>query len=204
MPFERLHKLSSGREAWVRGGPACPRNALVAGAWFMLREVELATSRAALLEIVPGPAGEARATWHLPASKTDQRAEGVARTHYCSCTPGSRPSASCVVHVLWDQALWLKRKFPELYDQDGKPSSDLPVFPTAQGTVVNKASMTATIVEGARRLGMAVRTADGSHRVTGHSLRVSGAQGLTRRDLDLWTVQLLGRWGSSAVHGVRS
>ena len=97
LPFERLQELPSGRAPWTRGGPACPRNALVAGAWFMLREVELATSRAALLEIFPGPAGEARATWHLPASKTDQRAEGVARTHYCSCTPGSRPSASCVV-----------------------------------------------------------------------------------------------------------
>ena len=38
-------------------------------------------------------------------------------------------------------------------------------------------------------------------RVSGHYLRVCGAQGLTRRGLDLWAVQLLGRWGSLAVQG---
>ena len=40
---------------------------------------------------------------------------------------------------------------------------------------------------------------DGSERVTGHSLRVSGAQGLALLGLHLWTVQLHGRWGSDVV-----
>ena len=30
---------------------------------------------------------------------------------------------------------------------------------------------------------------------------MTGAQGLTRAGLDLWQVQLLGRWGSDAVRG---
>ena len=34
---------------------------------------------------------------------------------------------------------------------------------------------------------------------TGHSLRVTGAQGLTVRGWHLWTIQLLGRWGSEAI-----
>ena len=40
---------------------------------------------------------------------------------------------------------------------------------------------------------------DGSERVTGHSLRVTGAQGLVVRGWDLWTVQLHGRWGSDVI-----
>ena len=45
---------------------------------------------------------------------------------------------------------------------------------------------------------------DGSERVTGHSLRVSGAQGLARLGWDLWAIQLHGRWHSDVVkHYVR-
>ena len=39
----------------------------------------------------------------------------------------------------------------------------------------------------------------GHGRVTGHSLWVAGAQALTALGLELYAVQLLGRWGSSAV-----
>ena len=42
---------------------------------------------------------------------------------------------------------------------------------------------------------------DGSERISGHSLRVTGAQGLAGRGWNLWTVQLLGRWGSDSVKG---
>ena len=35
--------------------------------------------------------------------------------------------------------------------------------------------------------------------ITGHTLRVTGAQGLARLGLELWAIQLLGRWGSDAV-----
>ena len=35
----------------------------------------------------------------------------------------------------------------------------------------------------------------------GHSLRVTGAQGLARLGLDLWAIQLFGRWDTEAVQG---
>ena len=41
----------------------------------------------------------------------------------------------------------------------------------------------------------------GTLRVTGHSLRPTGAQGLARLGLDVWAIQLIGRWGSAAVLG---
>ena len=43
--------------------------------------------------------------------------------------------------------------------------------------------------------------ADGEQLWTGHSLRVTGAQGLTQAGLELWALQLLGRWGSNAILG---
>ena len=56
-----------------------------------------------------------------------------------------------------------------------------------------------TIVEAGRLLGIARAAPDGSERITGHSLRVTGAQGLVMRGWDLWTVQLHGRWGSDVI-----
>ena len=59
--------------------------------------------------------------------------------------------------------------------------------------------MPATVVEAARFLGVPEVSADGTETITGHTLRVTGAQGLSRYGLDLWAVQLYGRWGSEAV-----
>ena len=61
--------------------------------------------------------------------------------------------------------------------------------------------MVATIVDAARRLRVPLESPDQSARVSGHSLRVTGAQGLARAGLDVWAIQLLGRWGSAAVLG---
>ena len=67
------------------------------------------------------------------------------------------------------------------------------------GKVVEKTAMADTIIEAGRLLGISRSSPDGSERITGHSLRVTGAQGLMARGWDLWTVQLHGRWGSDVV-----
>ena len=82
---------------------------------------------------------------------------------------------------------------------DGAPDRDLPSFPTSEGETVEKEAMVNTIVAAAGLLGAPLSTADGSTRVSGHSLRVTGAQGLARLGVDTWAVQLLGRWGSATV-----
>ena len=58
--------------------------------------------------------------------------------------------------------------------------------------------MVATIVRAARLLGV-VDSADGSERVTGHSLRPTGAQGLARLGWRTDAVRLMGRWESETV-----
>ena len=60
LPLLCLGTLPGGRAPWTDRGPANPRNAIVVGSWFLLREVELANARAALVSVKgdaarPGP-----------------------------------------------------------------------------------------------------------------------------------------------------
>ena len=134
--------------------------------------------------------------WSLPASKTDTEARGVARAHGCSCSVGA--PASCPFCAVVAQLARLQTLFPHRW-AGGVADADLPLFPTLEGAVVTKDRMAATIVEAAKRLKVPLASADRSARVSGHSLRVTGAQGLARAGVDVWAIQLLGRWGSSAV-----
>ena len=197
LPLLQLHRLSSSRSPWAPGGPCSPRNAVVAGSWWMLREVELATVRARLVTIGRTVTGERQVFLTLPASKTDQAAHGVARGHRCRCSqlPARTGCPACSV---MDQMEFLRRQFPASW-RDGRPSWSLPLFPRLDGQAGEKEAFVATIVHAAGQLQVALTDADASTRVSGHSLRVTGAQGLTRMGFPLWAVQLLGRWGSDTV-----
>ena len=141
------------------------------------------------------------ATWHLPTSKSDPDALGMARSLTCNCHEFG--SAGCPVHVLWDHLAYLACCFPSRWDKEG-PAWDLPLFPRTDGGVVCKAAMVRTIAHAATLLHVPLSAPDGSERVSGHSLRVSGAQGLARLGWDLWAIQLQGRWHSDVVkHYVR-
>ena len=196
LPLLRLHELDLHRDdPWTAEGPLGPGCAITLGAWFLAREVELSTARAALVELDVDTKGHPLVRWRLPASKNDQEAVGVARAHGCAC---SGSLASCPWHAAHFQLRRLRARFPERFDGDA-PHLDLPLFPDAQGRVVTKDAMTATIRTAAEKLGVRLDAADGSARVSGHSLRVSGAQGLARAGVDTWAIQLLGRWGSATV-----
>ena len=199
LPLLRLAELDVRTDdPWVSGGPVGPACAIIAGAWFLAREVELATTRAKLVSLETNSEGAPVVKWFLPASKTDAEARGVARAHGCSCI--SAAPASCPYHAVVAQLDRLRRLFPDRWSAAG-PSYDLPLFPAADGTTVTKDKMVATIVDAARRLRVPLEAPDQSARISGHSLRVTGAQGLAKAGLDVWAIQLLGRWGSDAVLG---
>jgi len=194
LPLERLGDLPAGSAPWVRGGPVGPRNALVVGAWWLLREVELANLRAGLATLLPGTAPTL--TLSLPATKTDAAAHGVSRSHACICEGAPRPG--CPVHAGWDQLLTLRSLFGGRFTGD-VADLDLPLFPDTSGKAVTKAAFEATILHAAGLLGVARENREGTLRVSGHSLRPTGAQGLARLGLDVWAIQLMGRWGSGTV-----
>ena len=197
LPLERLHVLSGGRAPWVAGGPCSPRNAVVIGTWWLLREIELATVPAHLVEVAPGPDGTPLVSLTLPASKTDQAARGAARSHRCRCDSVGA-AFGCPAHTVLDQLAFLQRQFPRRWAR-GRPDQELPLFPRLTGDACSKPSMVGTVVAAATQLGIPMANADGTTRVSGHSLRVGGAQGLARAGFPLWSSQLFGRWGGDAV-----
>ena len=200
IPLLELGKLDQTvDEPWLEGGPVGSACAMVAGAWFLTREVELSTSRACLVALELSGSAEHVVRWSLSASKTDTEAHGVARAHGCCCEAAA-PVGACPFHAVKRQLDRLKLLFPDRWSGTG-PDEDLPLFPAKDGSVVAKDRMAATIVEAARKLEVPLSLPDGSARVSGHSLRVAGAQGLARAGVDVWAIQLLGRWGSSAVLG---
>ena len=196
LPFGKLDRLPLSTQPWVAGGPMRPRNSIVMGAWFLTREIELSTAVAGSLELSLDAAGRPRVRFHLPASKSDMKATGTAREHGCSCS--GRVSASCPAHAAWDQWSFLRREFPDRWQGD-RPDGDLPLFPCHRGTACAKEAMTSHIQHAAALLGVELAAPDGSERVTGHSLRATGAQGLASAGVDTWAIELLGRWGSDVV-----
>ena len=111
LPLHALYHLPGDRHSWAGGGgPACPRSAVVVGAWWLMREVELATARACHLSLHNGVA-----SLLLPASKTDTQAVGVSGSHRCGCGHGLA-SPGCPYHAAWGQLLWLKRMLPAQFD----------------------------------------------------------------------------------------
>ena len=196
LPLMMLGGLPGGVPPWTPGGPANPRNAMVVGSWFLLREVEVSTARAAHVTVTgTGERPGAVATVTLPVSKTDAQALGTTRSHRCACLGSASPG--CPVHSLLDQLGWLQDAFPRSFLR-GKPSLDLPLFPRPDGTVVEKPAMVQTIEAAGRHLGVEPPP-DGSERISGQTLRVTGAQGLTALGWRADAVQLMGRWQSHRV-----
>jgi len=195
LPMDRLTELDGSPEPWSNLGPLGPQNAIVCGTWWMLRELELATLRAALVEIreVSPPV----AVLTLPASKNDFEGLGATRALACVCL-GGPPRRDCPCHAVWDQKLLLQRRFPGRH-AGGQPDADLPLFPLRSGAPASKSAMVAMIREAAKQLGVPAVSADGAFRISGHSLRPSGAQGLARLGVDVLTIQALGRWGTTTV-----
>ena len=72
-PFDRLKELPGTHRPWVANGPVSPRYAMVVGAWFLAREVELSTARACLVSVTEGACPAV--SWCLPATKADLKAE---------------------------------------------------------------------------------------------------------------------------------
>ena len=189
IPIERLQRLPRAADPLHPRGPLAPRRALIARSWWLTREVQLATARAALIRFREGPLG-LEATWSLPASKADPAALRTMRTMLAAarrahwqrharrtrCGPSGQTSGVGFPRgILWRLSpAGISRSSKRLpghgRDRSGSGSSR----PTTAGSP-----------EG----------------MTGHSLRVGGAQSLAVAGLDTWAIQLVGRWGSEAVLG---
>lgn len=179
----------------VPGGPTHPRGVIVLGSAFLLRELELATARAAHASVD----SKRRCFWlELPVSKTDPSAIGCSRCWGCICEAhDGHAEPSCPYCVGVTHLAHLRWLFGE--GEENALPVELPLFPTADGDTVFKENVVRTIEAAAASLGEELTDGGGRRRFGGHSLRVSGAKWLASIGIEVAKIQVLARWSSDVV-----
>ena len=182
----------------------------IIGAWFMTREIELAAATTKDITI----RDDARTvTWRLPMSKTDLTGQGVERTHGCAYNKHCRATMNktksvcleplCPFHC-FKTYMFLRTHFAKQCTQNPE---ECPLVCTGRGMVASKEQSTSAMRKVTVIADLHDRTdktpdkkdVNKANRVGGHTLRVAGAQLMARMQLDLYLIQLVGRWGSMAV-----
>ena len=169
---------------------------VVLGSWFLTRGIELAAAEVLHLRI---DKDKNTVSWLLPVSKTDWAAAGTIRTHGCCCQ-GERKHKLCPFHVAVDYIDKLRRVAPPDFFE---VENHRPLFPSPSAEFLSKDQMITVIRTTLSSAQIQVTTTDQSGReqqlFAQHCLRVAGAQFLARKGVDLYVIQVLGRWGSRAV-----
>lgn len=179
LPLTRLPEVVS-QEPLARGGPLWPGRSTMLASWWLLREREAAQAKRKHIQV---DESAKTISWRLPSSKTDQAALGAVRTHACACSIGN--VHTCPFHLMLQQ----------LQAIHTDPST--PVFPSATGDPATKIGWADTFEAIAVRLGLPILYPNGARVFTGHSARVTGARHLASTNIELWRIQLFGRWGSA-------
>ena len=179
-------------------GPLFPIALLVVGCWWLCRGIELAAATVGDVTLIPG---RSEVSLALPVSKTDPKALGTSRTHGCLCCVEDAPLAPlCPFHFLTRYLALLNDYFS---GQGQDQVHCLPLFPTASGEVLSKAQVVHALRVSIATTGTPLVAVDacGVHRQRfgEHVARVAGAQALARAGVDISLIELIGRWGSSAV-----
>ena len=177
LPMHKLSRLNLPQQL-APGGPSWPVRSTLLAAWWLLREIEASRAKKRHIKVEPELR---RITWRLPSSKTDQAALGAERTHTCSCA--FSPPEMCPYHLM-----------VQLLEE--RPHDDDLLFQDHLGERTTKSGWADTFQELARRLGLPITHGNGARAYTGHSARVTGARHLAASQVELWRIQLFGRWGS--------
>ena len=180
LPFKPTAQLPDQQAPAVAHGPCFPVRSSLLASWWLLREIEASNAQTSHVAI---DLDNKLAHWCLPWSKTDMEALGATRTHACCCPPEGK-DIICPFHLMVDQL-----QFASKY-------SDGVLFPSVNGSRPDKLGWATTFEWIAQRLGEPLKTTSGARRFTGHSARATGAVHLAETQVELWRIQLFGRWGS--------
>ena len=180
LPLPRLGDIH-GSSPISKGGPMNPARSTILASWWLLREIEAANSRVKHITI---STLELKVTWRLPSSKADWKALGAERARKCSCR--FAPSNICPYHCM----------LQHLEDLPTDPES--PVFPGIDGKPATKAGWADTFQELATVLDLPLSHPNGARCWTGRAARVTGAMHMASSCIELWRIQIFGRWGSDA------
>ena len=165
-------------------GPLCPGRACLLASWWLLREVEASHAKLGHVSI---DWSKKEASLLLPNSKSDPMALGTSRAHSCSCKVSSEHL--CPFHAMAAQVAFA-------VSVEGNATGWL--FPCQLGGKHSKRGWCTTFMKVAECLGMVTTWENGVPKFTGHTARASGAHHLAKAGVDLWRVQIFGRWSSAA------
>ena len=179
LPLGRLHEIDEGKVS-VPSGPTKPVTSTIVASWWLLRELEASRARVRHITL---QADTRTVSWLLPSSKTDVAALGATRRHSCSCSV--LQAGLCPYHLVVELI------------RDKGPAD--PVFSDARGLPPAKAGWADTFQQLASMLNLPICWPNGARAYTGHSARATGAQFMASRGIELWRVQIFGRWGSDAI-----
>ena len=183
IPLPSMAAIKS-REAADPEGPLAPGRSTLLASWWLLREIEASHAR---VSHVSFDWSKKEVSLKLPNSKTDFMALGTSRSHSCSCTvstPQMCPYHGMMAHVAFAKSIAGNR--------EGW------LFPTSEGQKPTKSGWCKTFMEVADRSGIIGYWDNGAPKFTGHTARASGAHHLAQAGVDLWRVQIFGRWSSAA------
>lgn len=148
---------------------------------WLLREIE--ARHAKVCHVVCNHEAK-QADWKLPNSKTNHLTLGTIRSHCCSCD--TTPKSVCPFDALLEQVEMASKLLG---------NSSQWIFPTSAGEKSSKLGWSKNI---ACFNGIDLNSDNGALRFSGHSTRSSGVQHLVKLGMDLWRVQIFGRWSSNA------
>ena len=186
LDLDKLSQLDLGMESQFVGSPLGLPNLITLFVFFLLRDLEGAY--AVIADLVFDNA-KLLVRWWLPVSKTDPAAKGCHRTWGCLCATSSR----CPYHAALSQVNFVTSRFPNHDPQC------LPLFPNADGLPVSEQTMQQTVDHLATRIGAPITNEWGENLRGRHVWRVMGAVMLAELNVDMFRIQLLGRWGSDVV-----
>ena len=181
LPLKEVSKLPNTAEETACGGPSFPIRSTLLASWWLLREIE---AQSAEIDRITIDQNEKLVHWRLPSSKADWRALGAVRTHSCACSE-MKTADLCPFHLMVAQVTWAKQNDTKF------------LFFSTDKMQTTKAGWADTFETIARQLQIPTETAQGARKFTGHSARASGAVHLANTQIELWRIQLFGRWGSN-------
>ena len=170
----------------VTMGPSNPMHLSLLSVMFILREIEVTTSRVGAWTFSHP---DKTITWHLPSSKSDHLALGVQRTLPCMCGLDALP---CPYHLAVEHMEWLR--ISGHHHDDASP-----LFPTAAGAIASKRSVVLTFEAIGRLCGQPMLSEHGLHLFGGHTPRVTGAQLYATVGLEINKIRLLARHSGDTI-----
>ena len=182
----RLAALARSHSPLVDSGPCNPHIMAILAVLFLLREVEVSTSRVSSWKL---SVADSEITWHLPSSKSDHLALGVRRTLPCFCGLDSIP---CPYHLAAAHLDWLRSS---RFADDG----NAPLFPTSLGKFAAKASVVATFEQLGTACGQPLMSDEGLRLFGGHTPRVTGAQLYVAHGVEVNKVRVLARHSGDTI-----